>query len=225
MKKSLLFLGAILLASPMAQAETTFSFYTGDQSAPHSRVWGDDVAPFGAGPFDFTAGWEGRPFVAPIHWGIRIMHWTPSNWGFGFDGNHNKVYADAETFTKSGFEVLEFSDGLNTTTFNVTKRWVQPGRKTVYYAGGGVGYVMPHVEVKTTDSSPHTFEYQIAGPSAMLNAGAEFPINNTVSLFAEYKITYNVVRAKLDGGDGSGYLNTNVITNAINLGVTYHLRK
>lgn len=219
MTKKLSFLAlALCTVSTAAAAESTISIYTGHQSAPHSRVWGDDTGGGGAVNFDFIAGWDGLPFAMPPHYGIRYTKWNDSGWGFGVDFNHNKVYADADTLSGSGFEVLEFSDGLNTLTVNATKKGPANDKGISYFAGGGIGVNIPHVEVKTTSGSDLTFNYQVAGPAAMLHAGAEMPVGERSAIFAEYKITYNMVRAKLTGG---GYLNTDVITNAFNVGWAY----
>lgn len=216
---SLLLSSAILaglVAAQPASAEFALSLYSGFQSAPHSRVSGND--PAGAGPFSFGAGWEGRPFAAPPHYGLRATWWRDENWGFGVDFNHTKVYADAATLTASGFQVLEFSDGLNNLTLNVTRRWTKPGRRWSPYVGAGLGVVIPHVEVQSQAGSPLTFEYQMAGPSAALNAGIEYSFNQHWAMFGEYKGTYSQVKADLTGG---GSLKTNVITNALNIGLTY----
>ena len=210
-----LFLATLLIA-PIAKAEIVLSFYGGAQSAPHSRVSGAD--PAGVGAFSFIAGWEGRSFSGPIHYGIRATWWRWENWGISFDFNHNKVYADAATLAASGFSVLEFTDGLNTVTFNATRRWKRDGRKLTPYVAAGLGFAAPHVEVKTTAAAPLTFAYQIAGPAVAFIAGAEYQIRPRWSAFAEYKFTYNMLSTTLTGG---GTLSTNIITNAINVGVNF----
>ncbi len=221
---ALLLVAAGLSLGSSAAAEMTLSLYTGPQSAPHSRVWGFD--PAGIGAFNFLAGWEGRSFSIPLHYGIRVMWWGQGNWGFGLDLNHNKIYADAATLgvagTSGGFQVLEFTDGLNTFTANATYKWQREGRKLSPYLGAGLGVAIPHVEVKTSVAAPRTFRYQITGPAMMLHAGVEYRFSRRLSAFGELKSTYNIVRVKLDGG---GHLNTNIVTNALNLGLTVHFVK
>jgi lipid A oxidase len=211
-------LGTLSIAT-QAHAELELSFYTGYQTSPHSKVTGTD--PTGAGDFSFTAGWEGKSFEVPPYYGVRAMFWTNSNWGYGVDFTHSKAYADAETLgaagTSGGFEVLEFTDGLNNLTANIGYRWQKEGRKWTPYVGGGVGIIIPHVEVKSSPTATKTFGYQVAGPTVMLNAGVSYALNPRWSAFGEYKGTYSKLDATLDGG---GSIKTDIITNAFNVGIS-----
>lgn len=211
---------AIVVGAAAQAQDFEISVYSGWQSAPHSVVSGDDIA--GVGPFSFTAGWEGRPFAAPPHYGFRATWWRSGNWGLTADFNHTKVYADAATLgaggTSGGFEVLEFSDGLNNLTFGAVRRWQDAFMGLTPYAGASLGVAIPHVEVQSSAVAPMTFEYQVAGPSMGLVAGVSKPISEKLSVFGEYKFTYSQVSADLVGG---GTLKTDVITNAINFGITY----
>ena len=56
-------------------------------------------------------------------------------------------------------------------------------------------------------------------PAATLIAGVEYPINDTWSVFGEYKGTYSRNEAELDSG---GTLETNIVTNALNVGVSFN---
>ncbi|EEX16595.1 lipid A oxidase [Citreicella sp. SE45] len=76
---------------------------------------------------------------------------------------------------------------------------------------------MPHVEVATTGGSDDTFEYQYTGPAVRLLAGASYPINDRWSVYGEYQFTYSWNEADLDGG---GSLNTDIKTNALNVGLS-----
>jgi len=158
-----------------------------------------------------------------LNYGFRVTWWKTENWGFGLDYNHNKAYADAATLgvagTSGGFQRLEFSDGLNTLTANATYKWTREGRRWSPYLGGGLGVAIPFVDVVTAVGAPLTSNYQVAGPAVMVNAGIEYRINRRWSAFGEYKGTYNVIKAKLTGG---GTLSTNIITNALNFGVSLH---
>jgi lipid A oxidase len=211
-------IGTLTFAT-QAHAEFELSLYTGYQTSPHSKVTGTD--PTGDGDFAFTAGWKGHSFEMPPYYGIRGMFWTNSNWGFGADFTHSKAYADAETLgdsgTSGGFEVLEFTDGLNNLTLNAAYRWQKEGRKWTPYAGGGLGVIIPHVEVKSSATATETQSYQVAGPTAMLNAGISYAINPKWSAFGEYKGTYSKLSADLDGG---GTFKTDIITNAFNIGIS-----
>lgn len=213
------------LASP-ALAEVELSFYGGAQSAPHSEVTirGDSSV----ADRDFTAGWEGRSFEAPPHYGLRATYWAPNDWGVGVDFNHLKVYADDETLAESGLDHFEFTDGLNLLTVNGYRRFpealdgalggalgVVVGGATPYL-GAGLGIAIPYVEVE--EGEAETYEYQVTGPAAALIAGVAVPVTERLSVFGEYKATYSMNEAELSGG---GTLETDIVTNALNLGVSF----
>jgi len=116
----------------------------------------------------------------------------------------------------NGFQILEFTDGLNILTVNVARRWRSDGRRWMPYLSGGLGVAVPHVEVETIGGK--TIEYQLTGPAARWTAGVAYFVNQKWSLFAEYGGTYSWNKADLDNG---GSLETNILTNAVNLGVGY----
>lgn len=197
-----------------AAAETELSFYTGYQTAPHSRVEGSD--PGGVGPFSFLSKWEGKPFEMPPYYGFRATYWTSSKLGFGIEFNHAKVYADDATRTANGFSRLEFTDGLNIVTANVWRRWQNDASRWTPYVGAGAGFAIPHVDVETAGGK--TFGYQITGPAVQWVGGVKYDINDRWGIFGEYKGTYSMNKADLDNG---GTLETDVLTNAINVGVSF----
>jgi len=203
----------IILAPVTGLAEVELSIYGGAQNAPHSDVFitGDD-----AYPAETFIGWEGRSFDAPPYYGIRATIWSSSTFGYGLDFAHNKIYPQAGELDDTPFETLEFTDGLNTLTLNAYRRWQGAMGDLTPYVGGGVGLAIPHVEVSNGETE--TFGYQITGPAATWIAGASYPINDTWSVFGEYKGTYSQNTADLDGG---GTLETDVITNAVNVGVSF----
>lgn len=202
------------LALPAA-AEVQLSFYGGIQEAPHSvvDVTGDSVLP----DDHFTAGWNGRSFEMPPYWGARATYWGPRELGFGIDINHAKVYADDETLDRTGYEHFEFTDGLNIITVNAYRRFPLAWGNLTPYVGGGLGVAMPHVEVIDGDS--RTWGYQVTGPAATWIAGASYPLGASWSVFGEYKGTYSMNQAELVGG---GTLETDIITNALNVGVSFN---
>jgi lipid A oxidase len=204
-----------LLAASPALAEVELGFYLGSQSAPHSGVTitGDSVVP----DSDFTAGWDGRSFENPLYYGLRATWWRNERFGLGLDFTHAKVYADDETLAETGFEHFEFSDGINILTFNVYRRWDQALGGLTPYVGGGIGLSIPHVEL--TDGGSETFGYQVTGPAVAWIAGISYPISDRFSVFGEYKGTYSMNEAELTGG---GTLETDIITNALNLGVSFN---
>ena len=206
---------ALIVSPAVARAEVELSFYGGVQSAPHSvvTVTGDPLIP----DEEFTAGWDGLSFAAPPHYGIRATWWQDSNYGFGVELNHAKVYADAETRAANGYDVLEFTDGLNILTVNGFRRWQDGFAGFTPYLGAGIGVSVPHVEV--TKNGSETFGYQLTGPAVAWMAGATYPINDRWSVFGEYKGTYSINSADLDSG---GTLESNIITNSINFGVGFN---
>jgi lipid A oxidase len=201
-------------AAAPALAETELSFYMGAQDAPHSRVTGSD--PGGVGDFSFSADWLGKSFDMPPYYGVRATWWRTERLGFGIEINHAKVYASEATKAASGFSVLEMTDGLNIVTANVMYRWPQEGRRWTPYVGGGLGVAVPHVEVTSAGGS--VFEYQLTGPAAAAIAGVSYSLGEKWAVFGEYKATYSM--NKMDLGSG-GTMETNIVTNAVNLGVAF----
>ncbi len=196
-----------------AAAEIELSFYGGTQSALSSDVTirGDDEIP----DADFSQDWEGRSFDAPIYYGLRATKWQSDTFGYGLDFTHNKIYPDGDVLP-DGYDVLEFTDGLNILTVNAYRRWPDAFGELTPYVGGGVGVSIPHVEV--TNGSSETFGYQYTGLAAAWLAGASYPISDQWAVFTEYKGTYSANSADLDTG---GTLETDVVTNALNLGVSF----
>jgi len=212
------FLAAFGFAAPLAvSAQVELSFMLGSQSSPHSRVTGTDPDNPVSTDLDFLAGWEGRSFTAPIYYGVRATWWRDSSFGFGVEMSHGKVYADAETLAANGFDILEFTDGINIFTLNGLYRWPDRWGSFTPYVGGGLGVSVPYVEVQSGGGDP-TFEYQLTGPAVRWLAGASYQISESWSVFGEYQGTYSVNTATLDNG---GSLSTNIVTNALNVGVSF----
>ena len=209
-------LSTAALAAQPALAEVELNFYTGYQTSPHSRVIGTRGASSGSTPFNNLIGWEGKSFELPAYYGARATWWQPSNIGFGLEFSHEKAYAPAGDMP-AGFSRLEFTDGLNIITANVSRRWPGMwGERVTPYVSGGVGIAMPHVDV--TEGTNRTFGYQVTGPAVRLSAGAKYAINEDWSVFGEYQFTWSENTADLAGG---GTLNTRIVTNAVNVGVGF----
>ena len=213
MNRALLLCLALLAAPATAPAEVQLSFYGGVQSAPSSDIAIRDPE---IGDDDFSIDWEGRSFEAPPYYGIRATRWQSPTFGYGLDFAHNKVYPTDDSLP-AGYDVLEMTDGLNTLTVNAYRRWGPVVGNVSPYVGGGVGLSLPHVEL--TNGTSETFGYQITGPAATWIAGASMPINEQWSVFGEYKGTYSSNTADLDSG---GTLETDVVTNALNVGVSFN---
>ncbi len=203
---------AILAAPTAALAQVELSFYTGAQSAASSDVSIRDPL---IGVDAFVLEWDGRSFEAPVYYGMRATKWRSATFGFGLDFAHNKVYATDATLP-ADYDQLELTDGLNTLTVNAYRRWEAMGG-IAPYVGGGVGVAVPHVEVTNNDSQ--TSGYQLTGPAATWMAGASMPLNDQWSVFGEYKGTFSANKANLDSG---GTLETDVVTTALNVGVSFN---
>ncbi len=194
------------LAAP-APAEVVLSFYGGFQTAPHSNVHDSVLG-------DAHVGWDGKSFAAPPYYGVRATWWRNEAWGWGLDFNHAKVYADDPA--AYGYDWLEFSDGLNIATLNLWRRWQNEGKWTPY-VGAGIGIAVPHVEIQRTGEA-RTFGYQLTGPAIQLVAGVSYDLSDRWAIFGEYKGTYSRNKAEVDTG---GTFETDIITNAVNLGVSF----
>lgn len=198
-----------------AAAEVELSFYGGVQSAPGSDVVisGDGTIPSDA----YFIGRESRSFEPPPYYGLRATVWQTPSFGYGLDFTHNKIYS-AEGDLPEGFDRLEVTDGLNTLTVNAYRRWNAAWGDFTPYVGGGVGVAAPNVDVQY-EGAEETTGYQLTGPAATWIAGATYPITEDWSVFGEYKGTYSVNTADLESG---GTLETNVVTNALNFGVSFN---
>lgn len=215
MKKSLHAALLIMLAAP-ASAETELSFYLGAQSSPHSVVSGTDPGNAEDETPDFTAKWEGRSFEAPVYYGWRATRWQTETFGWGAEFTHAKVYSDDDTRAEGGFDVLELTDGINILTLNAYRRWPNQLGPLTPYVGGGVGISIPHVEVESAGGI--TNGYQITGGALRLTAGARYAINERWGVFGEYQNTVSFNEMELDNG---GSLESTIITNAFNIGVSF----
>ena len=211
----------IAMATPAA-AEFELSLYLGAQGVTESTASG--TLPDGTA-FSRSIGWEGRPFEAPFYYGGRAMWWTQSNWGFGLEGTHTKAYAPDADAAAIGLARFELSDGHNIFTANVMKRW--PGLfnsgKFTPYLGGGVGIAVPHVDALATGATNRTFDYENTGPALRGIAGVKYDFNDRWAIFSEYQITWsdNDITIDPDAGQPSGRLNAELLTHAVNFGISY----
>lgn len=208
------FLIFVLVAAPLAaRAELELSFYSGQQTGSPSdiSIRGDSTIP----DDDFSQSWEGRSLEWPIYAGFRITRWQSETFGWGLDYAHNKV-EPLNGELPAGFSALEFTDGLNTWTINAYRRWPETFGGGTPYIGGGVGLSVPGVEI--TYLGEQTFNYQITGPAATWLAGVSYPVSADWDVFVEYKGTYTQNEVDLDGG---GTLETDIVTSAVNLGVSF----
>ena len=152
--------------------------------------------------------WIGRPFKAPIYYGLRVLSWGPSaRFGAMVDFTHAKAisqFSEEATFsgTRNGrpaasrakvgdvFRHLEFSHGHNLLTLNGLARLGTFFGRIQPYLGVGGGIALPHTEVGFKGEKERTYEYQFAGFAWQSLAGIEVRLGR-VSLFFEYKFTFS----------------------------------
>ncbi|WP_113913577.1 outer membrane protein [Roseovarius dicentrarchi] len=213
---------ALLLASPAA-AEFELSLYLGTQTASDSDASG--FRPNGGGSFDRNVSWEGKSFDAPIYYGGRAMWWTANNLGFGIEGTHTKAYASTADMSAMGFDRLEFTDGHNIITANVMKRFpgAFAGSNFTPYGGAGIGVAIPHVDILATGATNRTYDYEMTGLALRGIAGMKYALTDNWAVFGEYQITWSDNDVTIDGdpGGANGKLRTELVTHAVNIGVSY----
>lgn len=152
-------------------------------------------------------GWIGRPFKAPIYYGLRTQRWFTGGYtGTMLDFTHAKAISkrdDVATFSgqlngqpvpekqRMGdvFRHLEFSHGHNIVTLNGLARLAPPWSRFRPYLGLGGGVSLPHTEIGIRSENARTYEYQFAGFAGQALAGLEIQLGRA-SLFVEYKFTY-----------------------------------
>ena len=199
----------VLLASGTALAESEFAVYGGGQSSPHSRV-----TP-ATGDY-FLATWKGESMSFPIYLGLRYTEWMDDEWAWAVNYSHTKAKANATTLATNGYSRLEFTDGANPVTVVALRRFAPMNGGIKPYVGVGAGISVPHVEVQRT-GGVRTYEYQYGGPVLTGLAGFKYPLNDRWDLLTELHVHYMMLDVKVDGGR----LKTNLVTNALNLGVSY----
>ena len=207
--------GLAISMSCVASAESEFSVYGGTQSSPHSTVYNTSSTP----PSDTSlyTGWKASPLSFPIYAGWRYTNWSDNDWGYAINYSHTKAISLDQA--SAGYSRLEFTDGANPFTLILLKRFSYRAVKP--HVGAGLGFSVPHVEAQWTTTSnttsAKTYEYQYGGPVATLLAGFSYPINDKWNLLTEFQMHYMKLDVAVDGGR----LKTNLITNALNLGVSY----
>jgi lipid A oxidase len=222
MRHSSILLSLVLL--PLAAAATAGELEIGvygglNESHDSTGVLSDGVVEQSA-----DVSWEGQSFMAPIYYGARLTYWLDSvpDIGLGLDFTHAKVYADLDGEGVDGnYDRLEFTDGLNLLTANLfyKKDFSDAFRA---YVGVGAGVSIPHVEVDTTAATvvgeTSTFEYQLTGPAFQGIVGASYELVDNWRLFGEYKLSYSVNEARLNGG---GTFSTDIVSHHVLAGISY----
>jgi hypothetical protein len=163
--------------------------------------------------------WEGRPFINPIYYGVRVLRWFgDGRMGSMLDFTHSKAISNREQQaafegTLNGqpapekaligevFRKLEASHGHNMLTLNGLLRLPSFTFRLSPYVGLGAGVSLPHSEVHVANDPSRTYEYQMAGPVGQAIIGLEFRLPR-MSYFLEYKFTLADYRMPLTGRDG-----------------------
>jgi lipid A oxidase len=227
---------ALACAASPAHAEMQIGVYGGWNGSFDSDI--HLIQPSGTNMTLNDVPWDGDSFAAPPYWGLRGTYWfnNAPNWGFMIDYHHAKVIAEQSAVvsvsgTRDGipvgpkdrvgntFETMEFTDGLNELFFGGQYRWILA--RWTPYVGLGVGPAFPHVEVRRAPGppNPRTFEYQFDGVTVEGLVGVEYHFGPRFSVFGDYKLSFATNEADLVGG---GSLETDVWTNHVTFGVSYH---
>ena len=219
------FLWLVVSCSPVSAMTGSFdiSLYGGLNNAAHSSVeFRAATASYGISDGKYsTDGWEGESFKSPIYYGYRLSYLpsTMSSWEFFLDFNHSKVKAKT---LPTGLKRLEFTDGINTLTANTIYKFdtsLVYSKKLTPYAGLGIGFAYPHVDVESsTVSEAKTYDYQFTGMAYQLMAGGRIEITDKWKSFAEYRVTFTPIDADLDGG---GTISTDILNNQVSFGLVY----
>lgn len=193
-----LLLTVLLLCAAPAAAEVELSFYGGWAGAPDGGVTlGDDGALPGR---DVDAGdaAEDRGQL-----GARATWWGEAGFGVALDYSRFGEGGGAEA------EGLSFGS-LDSLTFSGMRRWDEAFEGLSPYVGAGFGVAQAEIGVDggSVDAT---------GPAVSWVAGASVPLSENWSVFGEYEGTYADVEGEADGAA----LDSQSVTNSINLGVSF----
>lgn len=215
-------IAALFVTAAPAAAELELSFYIGWQETEDSNVSG--ALPDGT-VVNRSFDWSGDSFDAPYYYGGRAIWWTSSNWGFGVEGTHTKANASSADTAALGISRFELSDGHNIFTVNAMKRW--PGafvsERWAPYVGGGIGIAVPHVDVRPIVGA-RTYGFETTGLALRGLAGVKYDVTDKWSVFGEYQFTWSDNDITIDpfvAGQASTEVRTDIVTHAINVGVSY----
>ena len=210
---SFFFLSIFLSTQNINAKSIEIGVYGGVQSSPHSRITGKHST--AGAQYSELVGWEGKSFDAPIYYGIRATFWHSNKLSYGAEFTHTKAYAPDSALQSTGFDRLEFTDGHNIITININRRWNLGNFNS--YSLIGLGIALPHVDALPSGGL-RTFEYQYTGPAFRAAVGLSKKLNENFSIFTEYQFTASDNKVSLRNG---GTLNTKLLTNAINVGISY----
>ena len=196
-------LAAGLSAATPVLAETTLSFYGGLPDAATSS--------FDASPFEGATSEAVSPY-----YGLRATWWRDENVGYGLDFTRATLQSNS-TGRDGRTRALGFTNKLNTLTANATYRWPDTLAGATPYVSGGVGVAIPRIDPGRAGVA-RTDGYQLGGPAVALIGGISYDLGDRTSIFSEVKVTASKLDVDLQGG---GSLEGDVVTNAVNLGVSF----
>lgn len=192
-------LPVLLLAATPAAAEVELSFYGGWAGAPNGAVTlsGDAALP--------NANEEaGDAAEAGGQAGLRATYWSESGYGVALD------YSRFELGEGGAADDLAFRD-LSTLTLNGMRRFEGALDSVTPYVGAGLGIASADLEAGGAST-------EASGPAVSWVAGATVPLSENWSVFGEYEGVYADVAGETAGG---GALESETVTNSINLGVSF----
>jgi lipid A oxidase len=196
-----------------ARAEWLIEGFTGFSAGESSDLQLEQ--PGGTSLIFHNIPWEMHDFDEPMYYGYRVLYFPgrDSNWGFGLEFIHAKVYLDTSdsvrvTGTRAGtpvngteslgdtFEGFNISNGINYLTADVLYRFFLDKQhpesflsRFQPYVGIGLGITVPHPEPQLK-GEPLRAKYQFGGFAAQAMAGVSFDITKYLLLYTEYKLSY-----------------------------------
>lgn len=223
----------------IARPEMQVGLYAGKSSSPPSDV--HFKSPDGTDMTLTDVVWRPDSFKPSPFYGGRGIDWNARAPRFGMmvDFTHAKATATrTQTVTHHGkhkgidvppsgpitdiFRKLEFTHGLNFLTFNGIYRATGLHRRIVPYAGLGVGFMVPHVNVRRAgqEKKDEFHEAQITGIAMQAFGGIEWRVfkSDRRSLFTEYKLTSTSNFVRLHDG---GSVETDILVHQFNFGVYF----
>lgn len=223
----------------VAKPEMQVGFYAGRSSSPPSDV--RFRHPDGTDLLLKSVKWKSESFKPSPFYGGRGIDWNTRipRLGLMVDFTHAKATAiRTQTVTHHGkhkgvdvppsgpitdiFRKLEFTHGLNFLTLNGIYRATGLHRRIVPYAGFGIGFMVPHTNVRRAgqDKKDEFHEAQITGIAMQAFGGIEWRVfkSDRKSLFTEYKLTSTNNTVRLHDG---GSVEADILVHQVNFGGYY----
>jgi len=223
----------------IASSEMQVGLYMGRSSSPRSDVF--FKAPNGTDMTLTKVKWKSESFKPSPFYGGRGIDWNARAPRFGVmvDFTHAKATAiRSQIVTHHGkhkgvevppsgpitdiFRKLEFTHGLNFLTLNGVFRATGLHRRAVPYIGLGVGFMVPHANVRLAGQAKEDEVHgaQITGVAMQVFGGIEWRIfkSDRKSVFTEYKLTKTNNDVALNDG---GSVKADILVHQFNFGGLY----